>query len=126
MSIQRHGTWPIRREANNSAKTRLSVNWQLMSHACACIGVPIATAYDTLGESGLTHSLKRARLRRCFYNAELLPTLSKILVEHPTVRLVVYDGTPSAAELVALKSKREGVKVLSIDEVSPAWQRKDP
>lgn len=97
-----------------------------MSHACACIGVPIATAYDTLGESGLTHSLNEPDCVGVFTNAELLPTLTKVVANTPTVRLVIYDGTPSTAELDALKSKREGVKVLSIDEVRQLGKGKTP
>lgn len=97
-----------------------------MSHACACISVPIATAYDTLGESGLTHSLNEPDCVGVFTNAELLPTLSKVIADTPTVRVVIYDGTPSTAQLDTLKSKREGLKVLSIDEVRQLGKGKTP
>ncbi|KZP33141.1 long-chain-fatty-acid-CoA-ligase [Athelia psychrophila] len=69
-----------------------SENWQLMSHACASVSITIATAYDTLGESGLTHSLNEPDCVGIFTNADLLPTVSRVLKNTPSVRFVVYDG----------------------------------
>ena len=43
-----------------------------MSHACATLSIPIATAYDTLGETGLAHSLNEPECVGLFTNAELL------------------------------------------------------
>jgi len=93
------------------------VNWQLLSHACGAISVPIATAYDTLGESGLAHSLNEPECVGVFTNLELLPTLARVLVDTPTVRVVIYDGDASPKLVDELKSKREGIKVLHIDEL---------
>ncbi|KAG5643653.1 hypothetical protein DXG03_000533 [Asterophora parasitica] len=93
-----------------------SPNWQLISHACASISTTIATAYDTLGESGLTHSLNEPECIGIFTNAELLPTLQKVLVNAPTVKYVVYDGDAKPAVLEQLRAVRE-VKVFSIDEL---------
>ena len=53
-----------------------SVNWQLMSLACCSISTAIATAYDSLGESGLQHSLNEPGCVAIFTNAELLPVPS--------------------------------------------------
>ena len=93
-----------------------------MQHACSSIGVPIATAYDTLGESGLTHSLNEPSCVGVFTNAELLPVLANVLANTPTVRVVIYDGTPTPAVLQKLKgvieSQRSGeVQLLTLDEV---------
>lgn len=88
-----------------------------MSHACASISTPIATAYDTLGESGLTHSLNEPNCIGIFTNAELLTTLSHVLKDTPSIKLVIYDGSPSSSLLDSLKGVREGIKVLSLDEL---------
>jgi len=93
-----------------------------MQHACSSIAVPIATAYDTLGESGLTHSLNEPDCVGVFTNAELLPVLANVLANTPSVRLVIYDGTPSAAVLEKLKGVAENqrggsVKIMTLDEV---------
>ncbi|KAJ9118583.1 hypothetical protein QFC22_003803 [Naganishia vaughanmartiniae] len=52
-----------------------------------------------------------------FTNAELLPTLTKIIGECPSVQLVVYDGEPTEASLAALRAAKEGLRVIHIDEV---------
>jgi long-chain acyl-CoA synthetase len=93
-----------------------SVNWQLMSHGCASISTRIATAYDTLGESGLTHSLNEPECIGIFTNADLLPVLSRVLKDTSTVRLVVYDGKPKASTLTDLRI-RESIQVVHIDEL---------
>ncbi|GHJ89328.1 hypothetical protein NliqN6_5730 [Naganishia liquefaciens] len=101
-----------------------AVNWQIMAHACAFSAVTICTAYDSLGPSGLAHSLQEPGVRSMFTNAELLPTLIKVIDECPTVRLVVYDGTPDEALLEQLRGKRDGLKVVHIDEVERLGQDK--
>lgn len=92
-----------------------------MQHACSAIGVPIATAYDTLGESGLTHSLNEPSCVGVFTNAELLPVLTNVLANTPSVRIVIYDGKPSASVLEKLKAAGEkssaDVKIMSIEEL---------
>ncbi|KAG6908726.1 hypothetical protein DXG01_003571 [Tephrocybe rancida] len=93
-----------------------SPSWQLISHACASISTTIATAYDTLGEEGLTHSLNEPDCVGIFTNAELLPTLQKVLVNTPTVKYVVYDGDAKPAVVEQLRSIRD-VKVITIDEL---------
>ena len=94
-----------------------SVNWQLVSFACCSIGTPIATAYDSLGESGLQHSLNEPGCAAIFTNADLLPVVSKVIANVPTLRLVVYDGEADSAVLDKIRNAREGVRVLSVDEL---------
>jgi long-chain acyl-CoA synthetase len=88
-----------------------------MSHACATISTPIATAYDTLGESGLTHSLNEPECVGLFTNGELLPTLSNVLKNTPTVKIIIYDGEPKSSVLDGIKSNREDIKIMSITEL---------
>ncbi|KAJ8586849.1 acetyl-CoA synthetase-like protein [Rhizopogon salebrosus TDB-379] len=94
-----------------------SGNWQLMSHACTTIGVPVATAYDTLGESGLTHSLNEPNCVGVFTNAELLVTLKNVLLNTPSVRFIVYDGDAKPSHLDEIRGVRENLVILSIDEL---------
>ncbi|KAI6142947.1 acetyl-CoA synthetase-like protein [Pisolithus tinctorius] len=60
-----------------------SANWQLMSHACTTIATPVATAYDTLGESGLTHSLNEPNCVGVFYQCRPFPHIGTCGSEHP-------------------------------------------
>lgn len=94
-----------------------SANWQLMSHACTTISTPVATAYDTLGEVGLTHSLNEPDCVGIFTNAELLPTLARVVKETPSVRLVVYDGDARPTLLEQIRGVREDIAVVSIEEL---------
>ncbi|KAF5370975.1 hypothetical protein D9757_009894 [Collybiopsis confluens] len=94
-----------------------SPNWQLLAHACSSISTTVATAYDTLGESGLTHSLNEPDCVGLFTNAELLPTLSNVLADTPTVKYVVYDGEPKQDLLDKISGIREGIKVISVDQL---------
>ncbi|KAG5653152.1 hypothetical protein H0H81_002063 [Sphagnurus paluster] len=100
-----------------------SPNWQLMSHACASISTTIATAYDTLGESGLTHSLNEPECIGIFTNTELLPTLLKVLPNTPTVKYVIYDGEAKPALLDQIRAIRD-VKVFSITELGELGKTK--
>jgi len=97
--------------------------WQLMQHACAANSMIIATAYATLGEEGLTHSLAEPEVRGVFTNNELLPTLLKVLPKTPTVKIIVYDGKPAADVLEKFKSIRDGeLRLIHIDDLEKLGQ----
>ncbi|KAF8800344.1 long-chain-fatty-acid-CoA-ligase [Phlegmacium glaucopus] len=93
-----------------------SLNWQLMALSCATISTTIATAYDTLGEEGLTHSLNEPNSVGIFTNAELLPTLLKVLPQTPSVKYVIYDGEPKQGIIESIHSLRD-IQVISISEM---------
>lgn len=95
----------------------ISVNWQLISFGCTSISVTIATAYDTLGESGLTHSLNEPECVGIFTNGDLFPVLANVLPNTPTIKLVVYDGAPKPELLDQIKNTRGDVTVISIGEL---------
>jgi len=88
-----------------------------VSHACTTISTPVATAYDTLGEAGLTHSLNEPNCVGIFTNSELLPTLARVIKETPSVRLVVYDGDATSTLLDQIRGVRKDMVVVSIDEL---------
>ncbi|KAF4611844.1 hypothetical protein D9613_003770 [Agrocybe pediades] len=94
-----------------------SPNWQIMAHACAAISTTIATAYDTLGEEGLAHSLNEPGCIGLFTNAELLPTLLKVLPLTPAVKYIVFDGEPTQSLVDSLHSVRESIQVFSLDKL---------
>lgn len=102
---------------NHQLLTCASPNWQLMAHACNSISTTIATAYDTLGEEGLKHSLNEPNCVGLFTNAELLPTLYKVLAATPSVKYVVYDGEANSSLVDDLHAVREDIKVFNILEL---------
>ena len=100
-----------------------SLNWQLLALSCAFISTPIATAYDTLGEEGLTHSLNEPESVGIFTNAELLPTLLKVLPNTPSVKYVIYDGEASQTILDSIRSLR-AIQVINISELRETGKTK--
>lgn len=52
-----------------------------------------------------------------FTNADLLPTLLKVIDKTETVKIIVYDGEADHKTIEELKNVREGMKVLTLDEV---------
>ncbi|KAJ7092372.1 long-chain-fatty-acid-CoA-ligase [Mycena belliarum] len=94
-----------------------SLNWQLMAHACGSISTTIATAYDTLGPSGLTHSLNEPNCAALFTNAELLQTLLAVLPNTPSVKHVVFDGEPTQKILDSIAEARPDIKMLSVEDL---------
>jgi long-chain acyl-CoA synthetase len=52
-----------------------------------------------------------------FTNAELLPTLIKVLGECPKLNAIIYDGEPKGDILAQLQAVREGVKLYTIQEL---------
>ncbi|PWN52643.1 acetyl-CoA synthetase-like protein [Violaceomyces palustris] len=96
------------------------INWQVMAHSCFRQNIPFCTAYDTLGEDGLQHSLSEPEVVGIFTNADLLGTLANVIPRTPTVKYVIYDGKADE-KLVqkvadALKD-REGSRVLTLEEL---------
>ena len=94
-----------------------SVNWQLISHGSNLIGTTIATAYETLGESGLQHSLNEPGCVAVFTNAELMSVVANVAANVPTLRVVIYDGQPKQELLDKIKAGHENMQVLSLDEL---------
>ncbi|KAG6873157.1 hypothetical protein C0995_002315 [Termitomyces sp. Mi166 len=91
-----------------------SAHWQLMAQACSSISTTIATAYDTLGEAGLTHSLNEPECIGIFTNADLLKTVLNVLPNTPTVKFVFFDGEPHTDLVSALQNVRSDIQVISI------------
>ena len=85
-----------------------------MAHGCASISTTIATAYDTLGEDGLAHSLNEPNCIGLFTNAELLPTLHRVLPNTPSIKFIVFDGETPQSLIDDLHGVRENIQVFSI------------
>ncbi|GAA5904425.1 hypothetical protein JCM6882_008906 [Rhodosporidiobolus microsporus] len=94
-----------------------SPRWQVLANACASQSITFATAYDSLGEEGLQHSINEPSCYGIFTNAALLGTLATVVTSTPSLKVVVYDGDardiPSGA-LDKLRSAREGQPALEI------------
>ena len=79
----------------------------------------IVTAYDTLGQDGLTHSLVQTHAKAVFLDPHLLPQLMEPLDKATEVRYVIYN-TESPVQQDAidkLKQKHERLRIVSFDEL---------
>ncbi|KAM0789806.1 hypothetical protein ACM66B_006657 [Microbotryomycetes sp. NB124-2] len=97
--------------------SQTSKNWQIMAQGCAMHGITFATAYDSLGESGLQHSLAEPDVYGLFTNANLLATVANVIDKTPSVKVLVYDGKQEDVKSGSIdKIKGAGVKVYHFDE----------
>ncbi len=96
-----------------------SAHWLGMSHGAASQTMPIVTAYDTLGEEGLKHSMAATGAKAIFLDPHLLPNIVNPLKEAKEIKFVIYntehDANPQHIKL--LGETHPDVKVLSIDEL---------
>lgn len=90
-----------------------------MSHAASAQSMPIVTAYDSLGEEGLRHSLKQAGSLAIFLDPNLFPVLTKIIKDAPSIKYVIYNTEPEAkqADIDKLKEANAELKIVSFDEL---------
>jgi len=80
--------------------------------------MPIVTAYATLGEEGLRHSLVSTEPKAIFLEPDLIKMLAKTLNDAKSIKFVIYndtDETPRAEDLESLKSL--GITVLGHEEL---------
>ncbi|KAF7343930.1 Long-chain-fatty-acid-CoA ligase [Mycena venus] len=105
----------------------LSVNWQLIAHACGSISTRNRDCFlhfsskatksnaHSAFRTGLTYSLNEPSCTALFSNTSLLPTLLKVLNNTPTVKFVIYDGEGGKV-LTEAKEARSDIQ-LSIEEL---------
>lgn len=98
--------------------TVLSAHWLATSHGAASQSMPVVTAYDSLGEEGLKHSLVQTGSKAIFLDPNLLPTLARVIGDS-ALKYVVYNTIPEPkqADIEKLKSTNSDLIVISFDEL---------
>lgn len=96
-----------------------SQEWLTMSHGCASQSMPIVTAYDTLGQEGLRHSLVQTGAKAVFLNSHLIKNLTNPLKADTKIKYVIYttETPPKQEDLDSLKSTHPELTVISYDEL---------
>ena len=81
--------------------------------------MPIATAYDTLGEAGLKHSLVQTKAKAIFCDPHLLKSLLNPLKEAREIKFVIYnsDGEAKEENIEKLKSTYDYLTIISFEEL---------
>lgn len=90
-----------------------------MSHAASAQSIPIVTAYDTLGEEGLRHSLKQTGSIGMFLDPNLIPALTKVIKDAPAIKYIIYNSYPELKQADAdkLKEAKPELEIISFDEL---------
>ncbi|KAL2143953.1 hypothetical protein VTI28DRAFT_9783 [Corynascus sepedonium] len=98
-----------------------SPQWLAMSHACSSQSMTIVTAYDTLGESGVEHSLVQSKADAMFVDPHLFKTVRNPLKKAETVKVLIYNESThlpvSDSEIEQFKSDHPGLTILSFGEL---------
>lgn len=90
-----------------------------MSHGAVSQSLTIATAYDTLGEEGLKHSLMQTEAKAIFCDPGLLGTLQNPLKEVKGVKFVFYNniGEYKQEHLDKLKEINPDLTIMNFEEL---------
>ena len=89
-----------------------------MSHGAISQSMPIATAYDSLGEEGLKHSLVQTRAKAVYCEPHLLPTLLNPLKEAKEIKYVIYNTRDvKQANIDNLKKNFDYLTILSFEDL---------
>ncbi|KAI0150469.1 AMP-binding enzyme [Xylariaceae sp. FL1272] len=96
-----------------------SANWLAMFHGSSSQSMPVVTAYDTLGEEGLRHSMVATGAKAIFLDPHLLPTLGNVLKDAKDVRYVIWNSQNQVKQehINNLKSTYPDITVLSFKEL---------
>lgn len=100
-----------------------SSNWLAISHACSSQSLTIVTAYDTLGASGVEHTLVQSKPKAMFTDPHLLKTASSALEKAESIKVIIYNdkaiGPPTPqSDIDAFKSAHPSLTVLSVSELA--------
>lgn len=96
-----------------------SANWLAMSHGAASQSMPIVTAYDTLGEAGLKHSIVQTLSIAMFCDPNLISSVKNVLGDAKSIQYVIYnsDMDVKQEDLDALKKDFDYLTILSFEEL---------
>ncbi|KAL4888933.1 hypothetical protein BDV59DRAFT_187525 [Aspergillus ambiguus] len=96
-----------------------SANWLAMSHGAASQSMPIVTAYDTLGEPGLKHSIVQTSSIAMFCDPNLITSVKNVLGDAKSIKFVIYnsDLEVNQENLDALKKEFDYLTILSFEEL---------
>ncbi|KAJ3014805.1 UNVERIFIED_CONTAM: long-chain fatty acid-CoA ligase [Siphonaria sp. JEL0065] len=90
-------------------------DWIFNALACVSQSIVVTTAYATLGEDGLCHTLQEGDVSVLFTNADLLPMVVKVASRCKDLKTIIFNGTVDPSSVDVLKGC--GIRVLSLLEL---------
>ncbi|EEP77300.1 conserved hypothetical protein [Uncinocarpus reesii 1704] len=96
-----------------------SAHWLALSHGAASQSITIVTAYDSLGEEGVKHSLVQTQSSTIFLDPGLLPVLMTVLKDATNLKNVVYDTSAEVKQndLDKLRTEFSHINVMSFEDL---------
>ena len=96
-----------------------SLQWLAAAHGAVTQSMPIVTAYDTLGEEGLKHSLVATGAKAIFLDPHLLTTLINPLKEAKAIQYVIWNSHHDVKQedIEKLKKEHGHLTILSFEEL---------
>ncbi|ANB13426.1 long-chain fatty acid-CoA ligase FAA4 [Sugiyamaella lignohabitans] len=95
--------------------------WLQTALACSSQGIPVVTAYDTLGEEGLTHSMVETETVGVLVDGANLHTLLRPLKKATKIKYIIYRQDIEDAnydkDIEELKALREDIQVLRFEDL---------
>ncbi|KAI9720183.1 MAG: hypothetical protein M1812_003001 [Candelaria pacifica] len=101
-----------------------SSHWLATAHGATSQSMPMVTAYDTLGEEGLKHSLIQTYAKAIYLDPHLLTTLINPLKEAKEVKYVIYNDSQEVKQenIDKLKAAHDHLTILSFEELRKLGQ----
>ncbi|KAH7121221.1 hypothetical protein B0J11DRAFT_491218 [Dendryphion nanum] len=96
-----------------------SLQWLGTAHGTISQSAAIVTAYDTLGEEGLKHSMLQTHAKFMFVDPHLFPKLVNPFKEAKDVQVVIYStkDDPVQKDIDTFTSAHPHIKVMSFEEL---------
>ncbi|KAF2403305.1 acetyl-CoA synthetase-like protein [Trichodelitschia bisporula] len=93
--------------------------WLATAHGAMSQSMAIVTAYDTLGEDGLKHSMLQTNAKAIYLDPHLLTKLINPLKEAKDIQVVVYNSESDVkqSDIDKLKDAHPHLTILSIEEL---------
>lgn len=91
--------------------------WLLTAHSAFSQNMTIVTAYDTLGEDGLLHSMNETEVEAIYTVGDLLGTVKKVAAKCPSLKFIFYSGEVKTETLDELRTQ-VSQRIISLDEVA--------
>jgi long-chain acyl-CoA synthetase len=96
-----------------------SVYWILAAHSAFTQNMTIVTAYDTLGEEGLLHSMNETEVEAIYTVGDLLPTVAKVAKNCPSLKYIIYSGDAKPEVLEKMDATQS---IYTLDQVAKMGQ----
>ena len=95
------------------------MSWISVSHACASQSIPIVTAYDTLGEEGVAHSLVQTKADAMYVDPHLLKTATNPIRKSNVKTVIVNNNCIFAegGEIEEFKKENPDITVITYEEL---------